>query len=282
MIRFEPLCFCTNNVPGNDIVHALDIAKACGFTYVELSAIDGISEQIVAEQVCDEYVAQIKSFLDERELICYAVSGHCSMTDPQQFARLLKKIEFAGKIGARFLNTRCGPKQDWDIFEKNVRQAAEAARRWGVQLNLESYGDIVGPAAEAGTVFDRLQLESIGYNYDTGNNFRFARGQIDMEQDLKHATIVPSALHLKDASLADDWINNEAIGDGQLDIPAILTALEALTPTLPCSLEIPLSFRILCEDLSFDHLFPSDETVISAVTRSVAYLRKYASFFDNQ
>jgi len=278
VLQLEPLCFCTNNVPGQDLAYALDIAQECGFRWVELAAIDGISEQISIENISDTYVAEVRKQLEQRGLRCYAVSGHCDMTDPDQFSGLLKKIEFAGKIGAKYLNTRCGPKYRWRLFKANVSQAALAARRWNITLNLESYGDIVGLAQEVGPVFDALALDNVGYTYDTGNNFRFAKGNIVMEKDLKKAVVTPDYLHLKDASLKEGWIYNEAIGSGSLNIPAIFDALEQLRDSIPCSLELPLSFRVQAKDLTFDFREPTRAEICQAVTQSLDFISQHASF----
>ena len=64
MLHLSPFWFCTNTVPGG-LCTALDAAADFGFKYVELSAIDGVSEQIVAEKVCDEYVADVKNELEK-------------------------------------------------------------------------------------------------------------------------------------------------------------------------------------------------------------------------
>ena len=69
----------------------------CGFHTIELSAIDGISEQIVAERVSTGYVAQIERELQKRDLQCTALSAHCDMTDEAQFARLMKKSNLLGR-----------------------------------------------------------------------------------------------------------------------------------------------------------------------------------------
>ena len=122
----------------------MDMARRCGFHTIELSAIDGISEQIVAERVSPEYVMQIERELQKRDLQCTALSAHCDMTDEAQFARLLKKIEFAGQIGAQLVKTRCGPKARYAVFEEHVKRAAEAADRYGLRLGLESL--LEGPA----------------------------------------------------------------------------------------------------------------------------------------
>ena len=90
MLTLAPFTFCANNVPGTDPIRAMDMACRCGFHTIELSAIDGISEQIVAERVSPEYVMQIERELQKRDLQCTALSAHCDMTDEAQFARLLK------------------------------------------------------------------------------------------------------------------------------------------------------------------------------------------------
>lgn len=278
MIKLDPFCFCTNNVPGNDLRHALDLAAECGFRYVEAAAIDGISEQISADRLSDAYVNQIRQELDSRGLVCYALSGHCDMTQPDQFARLLKKIEIAGAIGAKVVNTRSGPPARREIFEEHVRVAAELADRCGVKLHLESYGDIVGPARDCGPVLRSLEQLNVGYTYDAGNTFRYTRGEICIHEDLHEAARAPDYLHMKDTGIRDGWIYNDPIGKGSLDIPQILLELERLNPVLPCSLELPLSFRVNCETLAFDFLQVTDETVRAAVQTSVEYLRSYASF----
>lgn len=55
MLTLAPFTFCANNVPGTDPIRAMDMARRCGFHTIELSAIDGISEQIVAERVSTGY-----------------------------------------------------------------------------------------------------------------------------------------------------------------------------------------------------------------------------------
>ena len=203
MLTLAPFTFCANNVPGTDPIRAMDMARRCGFHTIELSAIDGISEQIVAERVSPEYVMQIERELQKRDLQCTALSAHCDMTDEAQFARLLKKIEFAGQIGAQLVNTRCGPKARYAVFEEHVKRAAEAADRYGLRLGLESYGDIVGPASECGGVFAELDLPHVQYTYDPGNTYRFCRGEIRLDEDLQNASVPVAYLHMKDGSIHD-------------------------------------------------------------------------------
>ena len=229
MLTLAPFTFCANNVPGTDPIRAMDMARRCGFHTIELSAIDGISEQIVAERVSTGYVAQIERELQKRDLQCTALSAHCDMTDEAQFARLLKKIEFAEQIGAQLVNTRCGPKTRYDVFLEHVKRAAELADRYGMRLGLESYGDIVGPASECGGVFAELDLPHVQYTYDPGNTYRFCRGEIRLDEDLQNASVPVAYLHMKDGSIHDGYIWNEPIGQGVFPYPVMFAALERQT-----------------------------------------------------
>ncbi len=275
MLKLDPFVFCGNNVPGNDIIAAMDMARRCGFKRIELPAIDGVSEQVAVSAVSPEYVARIRRELEKRDLICYAVSGHCDMTQPVPFEGLLKKIEFAGELGAKYLNTRCGPKERYGVFTENIRRAAEAADRYGLIINLESYGDIVSCAAESGPVFEELGLPNVRYNYDGGNTFRFQQ-DIDLVSDLEHASCKVEYLHVKDAAVRDGRIHQVAIGSGRLPYAGMFRVLEKRQGSVAGGLEIPQSFCVRCTDLVMEPLAPTEEQVFRAVTESVEYVRTIA------
>ncbi len=209
MIKADPFVFCTNIMPGKDPLPALDLAKDFGFRYVELAAIDGVSEQFCVDEPLSSLILRTQKVLEQRDLQCYAVSGHCDMTQERQFQRLLRKIKFAGELGAKAFNTRSGPKERYAIFRDNVKEAAELAASYGMTLNLESYGDIIGPALEAGAVFQNLNLDNVFYNYDPGNTYRYARGDICIEEDLRNSTAPLRYFHLKDSTIHDGMIWNE-------------------------------------------------------------------------
>jgi len=265
MLTLAPFTFCANNVPGTDPIRAMDMARRCGFHTIELSAIDGISEQIVAERVSPEYVMQIERELQKRDLQCTALSAHCDMTDEAQFARLLKKIEFAGQIGAQLVNTRCGPKARYAVFEEHVKRAAEAADRYGPRRGPGLYGEIAGP-----------DLPHVQYTYDPGNTYRFCRGEIRLDEDLQNASVPVAYLHMKDGSIHDGYIWNEPIGQGVFPYPAMLAALERQGGTLGCALEMPMSFCVSVRDLSFRFLEPSDEQLYAQIMQSVEYVKTLA------
>lgn len=275
MIKIDPFVFCMNSYPGTDFEAALKFAKRCGFRQVELAAIDGICEQINANFYSPAYVENIRQLLQIYGLIPYALSAHCDMTDDHAFPRLLNKIRIAGDVGCKCVNTRCGPKSNYDIFVKNVGLAAELAASYGMDLNLESYGDIVGRAAEAGAVFEALDLPNVHYNYDPGNTFRFARGKIDLAADLREAAILPVYLHMKDCVVKNGILENTAVGNGDTGFDRIFEVLESKTASIPAGLEVPQTFRIRLEDLSMQKLQSSEERAYEIVMQSIDFLKAH-------
>ena len=277
MLTLSPFTFCANKVPGDDPIRAMDMARRCGFHTIELASIDGISEQIRAERISADYAAWIQRELERRDLRCTALSAHCDMTDEAQLAGLLKKIEFAGQIGAQLVNTRCGPKARYAVFRDHVRRAAELAARYGLRLGLESYGDIVGPASTCAAVFSELDLPNVQYTYDPGNTYRYCRGEIRLEEDLLHAAVPIAYLHMKDGSIHDGYIWNEPIGQGVFPYPQMLAALERQQAVLPCALEMPMNFCVSMQDLTFRFLEPDEQQIYTQVMQSVEYLKQLAN-----
>ena len=146
-----------------------------------------------------------------------------------------------------------------------------------LRLGLESYGDIVGPASECGGVFAELDLPHVQYTYDPGNTYRFCRGEIRLDEDLQNASVPVAYLHMKDGSIHDGYIWNEPIGQGVFPYPVMFAALERQGGTLACALEMPMSFCVSMEDLSFRFLEPSDEQIYAQIMQSVEYIRTIAN-----
>lgn len=274
MLHLSPFWFCTNTVPGG-LCTALDAAADFGFKYVELSAIDGVSEQIVAEKVCDEYVADVKNELEKRGLSCIAVSGHCDITEDSSFSRFLKKLEFAGKIGAKYLNTRCGPKARYSEFRQNLSAAVKAARPYNLQINLESYGDIVGGLHESYDVFEDIGNDNVRYNYDPGNIFRFARGDVSFVHDLAGDMKYLDTLHIKDAAVKDGFIVHTAVGYGDVRFEEIFDILGVRLGTIGAGLEMPQTFKVRLSDFSRVDEYPTPAQTYENIAKSLDFIRAH-------
>ena len=272
MIQLDPFWLCTNSIPVKDPVRVFRIAKELGFRNVELSAIDGNNEQIVAEEVTPAFVGKIASVLDREHVRCIALSAHTDLTDDACFARFLKKVRFAGEIGASQINTRCGPKKDMDAFLRHIRELIPILERYGLQLNLESYGDIVNDAASSAHVFQILGHPLLRYNYDAGNLYRFTHGKLDFEEDLPKGIPYLGCIHLKDVVMRDGYLYNTAVGRGVVGYDGILETLSAYRTSVAAGLEVPLGFRVRDIDL-FKQIVPADQGMAEKmILCSAAYL----------
>ena len=94
---------------------------------------------------------------------------------------------------------------------------------------------------------------------------------------LQNASVPVAYLHMKDGSIHDGYIWNEPIGHGVFPYPAMFAALERQGGTLACALEMPMSFCVSMEDLSFRFLEPSDEQIYAQIMQSVEYIRTIAN-----
>lgn len=254
MLKLSPFWLCTNSVPTDDLEEALDIAAKFGFKYVEIAAIEGSCEHIKPELVNDEYVNEIKTLLDQRDIRCIAVSAHCDMTDDVQFSRFMKKLEFACKIGADYINTRCGNKAKYDKLAEHLDTATSYSEKYGVRINLESYGDLIGDARHSFPEFEKL-ARPLGYNYDPGNLYRFARGGISFTDDIASADLkYLASIHMKDAVLKDGYIVHTPIGEGGCQFGKLFIELEKKRDCIPAGLEVPQTFRVRAEDFVTERL----------------------------
>ena len=126
-------------------------------------------------------------------------------------------------------------------------------------------------------MFAELNLPHVQYTYDPGNTYRFCRGEIRLDEDLQNASVPVAYLHMKDGSIHDGYIWNEPIGQGVFPYPVMFAALERQGGTLACALEMPMSFCVSMEDLSFRFLEPSDEQIYAQIMQSVEYIRTIAN-----
>lgn len=273
MKLFEPLSLGTNLFKGYTLEEALDLTKESGFTEVELSSIINMCEHVDPKQMDAEYAAWVKELLDARGMHCYAVSGHVDLTIPEQLEDFLKKIEFAGRIGAKMINTNSGPKERINVFYQNMPKIIAQAEKWNVIIGLESHGDIVHTAKESAPIFKRFDHPLVRFNYDTGNTLFYCGGNIKVEEDILYGLEYLSYVHLKDITIHGNAVAYCPIGDGDVDFPAFFSSLKQLGHTIPCGLEIPVHVEGVLGDIRPMGTPMAKADAIDAVERSMSYLK---------
>ena len=272
MNLFEPVSLGTNLCKGYSLSDALDLVKECGFEYAELSSIINMCEHIDPKDITEEYAAQVKALLESKGMKCYAVSGHVDLTIEEQFQDFLKKIEFAGRIGAAIINTNSGPLERIDIFYKNMSKAIAAAEKWNVIIGLESHGDIVNTAKDSVQIFRRFNHPLVRLNYDTGNTLFYSAGKVCVAEDIKYGLEYLSCLHLKDIKIRGNDVAYVPIGEGDVDFAPFFEVLRQLNRPIPCGYEIPVHVRGVLGAIGPKDTPMPREQILAAAKKSTAYV----------
>lgn len=274
MELFKPFSLGTNLCKGYSLDKALDLVKKSGFEYAELSSIINMCEHIEPCKINPEFAIEVKDLLDSKNLKCHAISGHVDITIDEQFKDFLKKIEFAGRIGAKIINTNSGPVERIDCFYKNMKQIINMAEKWNVIIGLESHGDIVNTAKDSMNVFKRFNHPLVRLNYDTGNTLFYCNGNIKIEEDIKYGLEYLEHVHLKDIKIDGSKVQYCPIGDGDVNFPAVFEVLKQLGHEIPCGLEIPVHVKGVFGAITPVGTPLPENEIIYAAKRSTEYIEE--------
>ncbi len=272
MKLFEPFSLGTNLCLGYTLEEALELVQQSGFEYAELSSIVNMCEHIDPKQINDDYIAWVKELLAKMNIKCHAVSGHVDLTIEEQLQDFLKKIEFAGKIGAKIINTNSGPLERIEIFHKNMPKIIGYAERYNVIIGLESHGDIIGTAKDSMHIFKRYNHPLVRFNYDTGNTLFYCNGNIHVEEDIKYGLEYMEHLHLKDIHIEGNQVEYRPIGGGDIDFVKLFEVLKDYGKTIPCGLEIPTHVKGVLGAIKPADVPMPREAILADVKQSVDFV----------
>ncbi len=162
-------------------------------------------------------------------LVTYATTITLFSAEPGDAARLRGEIDDAQSLGAAQLRVFGGPAPDdadeagWATGRATVDYAASR----GVMLALENYAWMPGGTiAEQARLLDRLP--DLRVNLDIGN---YARHGEDILTAIDRFGDRAISAHLKDQASGPPW-TSYPLGGGELDLPRIMAALEALPQRL--------------------------------------------------
>lgn len=272
MDLFTNVSLGTNLFKDYPLERALELIKEYGFEYAELSSIINFCEHINPKDICPAYCDKIKLLLERTGLKCHAVSGHLDPTIEEQCQDLIKKIEFAGRIGAKIVNTNSGPLSRLDVFHKNMPRLIQAAEKWNVIIGLESHGDIVNTARDSVSIFQRYNHPLVRLNYDTGNTLFYNPGKVKIEEDIKYGFEYLVHLHLKDIRITDSYVAYVPIGQGDVNFPAVFETLKTFGSPIPCGYEIPVHVKGVLGNIVPTGTPLPEEEIRDAVTSSLGYV----------
>ncbi|MBO5069959.1 MAG: sugar phosphate isomerase/epimerase [Roseburia sp.] len=271
---FEMIAVGTNIAMGYPLADSLAMLANMGVKHVELSSIAGMCEHVDPNLINEEYAAWVSQLLQENHLSCNAVAGHVDLTEEDQLRDFLKKIEFTGRIGAKYINTNSGPLLRLDTFHQNMRKVIAQAEKWNVTVCLESHGDIIGSAQDSVSYIEEFHHPLVRMNYDTGNTYFYEKGMIDIAEDLAYSRDVISYMHIKDLRIEGEKVTYTAIGNGNLDFRKIFRQLHNMGKCIPASLEIPVFVSGTLQGIGPQNPPISKEEIERTIRQSFAFVEE--------
>jgi sugar phosphate isomerase/epimerase len=263
-VRANQLCVSTICYHPFSLERALAGIAALGATNVELAALVAFCDHAAPERLGSGAAAVLHRLLQEHGLTAVSVSGHADLSTDVGRDAFAARLRLAAELEVPIVNTEAAEGTGPDVeqgFYSNIGLLGDLAADLGVTIGLETHGSLTGTARECAAVLARVDHPNVRINYDTGNLI-FYRG-IRPEDDLPEIASYVVHVHVKDkASMALNTWDFPPIGDGIIDWPAILSALDAVDFSGPASLEVEL-----------DGHPDTAEVVDEALRRSWAFLQ---------
>lgn len=238
---------------------ALRGLAAAGFENVEIGAVKGFLEHLDPD---DPDVEGCRRLLDANGLRVVSMSGHAQLHTEEGARRLRNVLRAGAALGIEVLNTFTGDAEsDEEIaaFEANVRAIADQAEAEGIRLCIETDSNLL-PTAEIGIgILERIGHPGVRFNYDPGNVVYYTGA--DPAADIAYALPRLGHVHLKDQRGGKGVADFPPLGEGEVDIPSILTSLRSIDFSGPVSMEIEFT----------NYEWPSWEECVEAAKRGKAY-----------
>jgi sugar phosphate isomerase/epimerase len=223
---------------GYSLEVALDELAALGVRHVEPASVDKIFQHLVEEDFCDRRAIWLRNELVARRLACLSLSVHMDLTGSDSVDRFHRRLEFARNIGARCVNSIAGPTGKREEFRKNIVAIAERARDLGVMIALENHGDLLDRQQQVLDFIRDVNHPAVRVNYDTGNAWYYSRGAVNPVEELALLAPVVAHVHVKTPKIVEGLLRWVALGDGELDLPALARVLKERMPSVPVSYEL--------------------------------------------
>jgi sugar phosphate isomerase/epimerase len=223
---------------GYSLETALDELAGLGVRCVEPASVDKVFQHLVEDDFCDTRAAWLREELRARDLACVSLSAHMDLSRPDSTERFVRRLEFAAAIGARIVNTIAGPITGLDGFRANIPTIGKRAADLGLILALENHGDLVDRGNQIIQFIQQIGIPAVRVNYDTGNAWYYAKGQIDPVAELAEVAPVVAHVHLKSPKIMDGLLRWVALGEGELDLAGAGRILRDRLPGIPVSFEL--------------------------------------------
>lgn len=236
----------TSIYDGHDLEVAFASIARCGYNKFELAYNQGyvgnLDPQLFSQQNAD-YVNQLK---DKYQLTTVALGCTMDLGSSEMVEAFKTRIQFANKIGAKFLNACTTNIDKLPTLINNLKQIAPIAADNGCVICLENGGDYDYNAftsvADGIAILDSVDHPAVAINFDPGNTVTYA-AQLGCVDQALLALPYCQYFHIKDVKIINGEFYFPVIGEGEIDFKTIIQQLVA--QQIPASFEIPLRMHRL-------------------------------------
>jgi len=268
IIAASPFCFF-----GFDPFVAYRYLPRAGIRHVEIPALPpsmGIKYGLTtfAPELMDEAdVKSLKDRLAELGLTPLTIATLCDLLDARQIEMLRRRIDFGEQLGAQYVIAdaidRPGPDEQHRKALNAIHDVADYAADHEIRIAVEIHDGPTRNGLSSRKFLEEVDHSNVGINYDTGNIYYY-NDHIDPAEDIRHILDRVVHVHLKDTTGGKGQWQFCALGEGRVNFPKIIEALQSVGFRGPYSLEIEGQQG---EDLN-------REGHLARVMKSVNYLRQ--------
>ncbi len=265
----NPVIATTDSYKFLPLERALQGLARIGFTQIELLAASEWAPHYDPSTATTADRARLEDALRRYGLRIASLSGHSNLATAEGAGKFRDRLEFAASMGIRIVNTGVGDLSTPDnrrSFDRNIRLIASRAADLGITVALEPHGDWAPSGRVLAGMIREIGSPAVRINYDTANVI-FYSGERP-EDDIRHAAQLVAHVHLKDKIGGKKAWNFPGLGQGEIDFPAILDALEQAGYRGPFSIEIELTHETE----------RNAELIDRAFLRSIEFLKKLGRF----
>lgn len=236
----------SNCYHGYDVIRAIEGVHKLGYKNIELTATKGWTEHVFPSQSFSELL-KVKNLLRAYSIDVPAMSGHCNLMDTDRLEDFKENIALASFFEAETIVSSIGEAHLKDMSKggdeavaENIASLIPNLKENGLRLSLETHGEH-GTAARIKQIVEMIDSPLVGICYDTANVIFY--GGIKGTSDLEGAVSKVNHIHIKDKKGEPTEWDFPALGEGYVDFPALLSALDKNNNDSPLSIEIEFTAK---------------------------------------
>jgi sugar phosphate isomerase/epimerase len=240
----NPVLISTAAYDGYSLATALEEISGLGASLVELAFIQGYTDPFTEDFFSTPRAEEIVSLLTRAGLTCLTFSAHMDLSQASSVDVFKRRMEFAERVGARYIISNAGPRPRKSEFMRNMEDLAAFAGEGNMVIALENPGDgkenLIDSARACAEIIGAVGSEFVRVNYDFGNVISHLAGKVRPEEDYRQALAQTAHYHIKDVAQDGSGWHFTEVGKGVIDYRRVLSELAADAGQKPVSLEIPL------------------------------------------